>query len=262
MSLDFTRVRKIYREFFDRAERKRRWNVETDIPWDQISTDIPDDLVELAETFYAVESYLPDYSANLIPMIRSNRGRTWFHEMWGYEESKHSLAFETWLVRAGHRTEEQMDDLTEKIHAAEWTPPFDTPRQMAVYQCIQEAETWMVYRNFAKLADDAGDPALAQVLRLLMVDEREHYNFFRTLIALEMESDPQAAADDLYYVASQFKMPAHDLIPDWKEREVHILSRKLTSNMGFLREVWKPLCEKLGVPLRPKEPKKIVAFAN
>jgi acyl-[acyl-carrier-protein] desaturase len=51
--------------------------------------------------------YLPDFTAKLLNMIRRSRGRAWFHVNWGYEESKHSLALEAWLLASGHRTEEQ-----------------------------------------------------------------------------------------------------------------------------------------------------------
>ena len=46
---------RLYREFFDRAERKRRWLIEDDIPWDQINKSMDPALADVVESFCAVE---------------------------------------------------------------------------------------------------------------------------------------------------------------------------------------------------------------
>ena len=33
------KIYKLYRDYFDLAEKKRRWNLQRDIPWDQINTE-------------------------------------------------------------------------------------------------------------------------------------------------------------------------------------------------------------------------------
>ena len=109
------RFYRMYREFFDRAERKRRWSVAADIPWDQVNRNLPPEVADVVESFCAVELFLPDYIAKALPMIRANRGWSWFHANWGYEESKHSLALGDWLLRSGHRSEEQMADLEDLL---------------------------------------------------------------------------------------------------------------------------------------------------
>jgi hypothetical protein len=52
-----------YNQFFEKAERERRWNVYTDIPWTQVNREATEDLALCAETFCSVEMYLPDYVA-------------------------------------------------------------------------------------------------------------------------------------------------------------------------------------------------------
>src|SRR5690349_4762909 len=83
---------RLYREFFARAERKRRWSLEVDIPWDQVNRSMSPEVADVVESFCAVEMYLPDYIAKILPLARNSRGRAWFHANWGYEESKHSMA--------------------------------------------------------------------------------------------------------------------------------------------------------------------------
>src|SRR5438874_344922 len=101
----------LYRDFFDQAERKRRWRVKEDIPWDQCNPAVNPAAADVVESFCAVELYLPDYLGKILPHIRASRGRAWFTANWGYEESKHSLALGDWLLHSGLRSEEQMTDL-------------------------------------------------------------------------------------------------------------------------------------------------------
>src|SRR2546428_13585542 len=101
----------LFRDYFDRAEKKRRWNIRDDIPWDKCNPKLNPAIADIMETFCVVELYLPDYLSKLIPQVRANRGRAWMLANWGYEECKHSMAFGDWLLRSGHRTEEQMFDM-------------------------------------------------------------------------------------------------------------------------------------------------------
>ena len=107
-----------YMDFFERAERNRRWNLFTDVPWDELDPSAyTDDAALCAETFVGVESYLPDYVSQGINVVRDMFGRAWFSANWGYEESKHALSLREYLIRSGQRTEAQMFDYEEAINA-------------------------------------------------------------------------------------------------------------------------------------------------
>src|SRR5205814_16679 len=82
---------RLYRDFFDLAERRRRWSLEKDIPWAQCNRGLDPAIADVVESFCAVELYLPDYLANALPRSRTSRARSWFYANCGYEESKHSL---------------------------------------------------------------------------------------------------------------------------------------------------------------------------
>src|SRR2546423_1336252 len=90
---------RLFRDFFDRAERTRRWSLTDDIPWGRCNRSLNPAVADVVQTFCAVELYLPDYLCKLIAQVRANRGRAWFLAAWGYEESKHSMALEDWLLR-------------------------------------------------------------------------------------------------------------------------------------------------------------------
>ena len=128
-----------YMEFFERAEKKRRWSVFSDIPWDDLDpSTYTEDSALCAETFVGVESYLPDYVGQGINVVREMFGQAWFSANWGYEESKHALALREYLVRSGQRTSDQMFDYEEELLSKQWKLPFATARQMTFYGAIQE----------------------------------------------------------------------------------------------------------------------------
>ena len=51
---------RLFRDFFDRAETKRRWNLRDDVPWADCSRSLNPALGDIVETFCAVELYLAD----------------------------------------------------------------------------------------------------------------------------------------------------------------------------------------------------------
>src|SRR5207253_9087045 len=118
-------IYQLYRDYFDRAEKKRRWSMRDDIPWEQCNPALAPAIADVVETFCAVELYLPDYLSKLIPQVRGVRGRAWMLANWGYEESKHSMVLGDWLLRSGMRSEEQMADMEGRVFSQEWQLPHD-----------------------------------------------------------------------------------------------------------------------------------------
>src|SRR5215212_12152887 len=124
-----TALYRLFREQFGQAERRRRWSLD-DIPWGECNRSLNPAIADVVQTFTAVELYLPDYLGKLIAQVRDNRGRAWFLANWGYEESKHSMALEDWLLKSGMRTDEQLADLHADVVAHEWDVPYDNNRFM------------------------------------------------------------------------------------------------------------------------------------
>src|SRR5437763_9224122 len=135
-------IYEMFVDFFEKAERNRRWNIFNDIPWDKHDPAKNDEEAALlAETFLGVEMYLPDYVSNGMEMVRETFGQCYFNANWAHEELKHALALREYLVRSGQRTKAQMLEYEKAILAREWTPPFETARQMRCYASIQEQAT-------------------------------------------------------------------------------------------------------------------------
>src|SRR5947209_8613488 len=238
----------LFRDYFDRAEKKRRWNIAEDIPWDQCNPNLDPAVADVVATFCAVELYLPDYLSKLIPQVRANRGRAWMLANWGYEESKHSMALGDWLLRSGMRSDEQMASLEGEVFSHEWDLPYDNARAMVCYTAFQELATWLHYVNLRKVVEsEGGDPALCQVLNLVAIDERAHYDFFRRLVSLYLEDDRAGTLEQLRRVVNTFKMPAVHLLTDSRKRIEAVKELRIFDDEIFVLQVYEPALAALKV---------------
>jgi acyl-[acyl-carrier-protein] desaturase len=241
------RFNQLYRQFFDRAEKKRRWSLTDDIPWDQVNRSLPPAVADVVESFCAVEMYLPDYISKALPMIRRSQGWAWFHANWGYEESRHSLALGDWLLRSGQRTPEQMADLEDMVFQQEWEPPHDSASGMLIYAMVQELATWLHYRNLRERVLVHGDPALTTLLQFIAVDERAHHAFYRSVVQVFLELDRKETLEQLRRVLLGFQMPAVNMLADSRKRVQAIRDLNIFNEEMFLHDIYQPILETLGL---------------
>ena len=241
------RLYEMYKTFFDKAERERRWNPLRDVPFEKIRSDVPESLVVVAETFCCVESYLPDYVAKGINIVRPYFGQAWFAANWAYEESKHSVALMEYLLRSGRRTPEQMFDLQTRLMSVAWELPFDTARQMTIYGCFQEQATFVIYVKQEQRARELGDECLSTIFRLIARDEIAHCRFYEEVVKVLLEEDRVGTLRDMAHVARRFEMPGVGIVPDY-DRRVTIMRDEGKVDRGvFLQKVFFPVLKYLDV---------------
>ncbi len=246
---DTARAERLYRsyvDFFDRAERERRWNPLRDIPWERIDRAASEELATIAETFCCVESYLPDYVSQGINLVRRSFGQAWFSANWAYEESKHSIVLMEYLLRSGKRTEEQVFDLQSRLKARTWQLPFDTPRRMTIYGCVQEMATFIIYMRQAERAKREGEGALQAIFRIVGRDEMEHARFYMDVVRVLLEEDRTGTVADLSHVFRHFAMPGVGIVPDYDAR-IEVMRKAGVDRSLFLQKVYFPVLKALGV---------------
>lgn len=222
MSATLSQREKMYRaycEYFDTAEKKRRWNPFSDVPWEKMNhaLNTEEDGVCL-ETFCGVELYVPDYTSNAFNMTRDLFGAAWFEASWGYEESKHALVYREYLIRSGLRTEEQYNAFEDNIFGKVWQLPFHTRRQMNCYGALQESATYLIYATQRDKAKANGNELLERIYFLVSRDEAAHRGFYQKILQFELQEDPEGAMEDLAHVVFNFYMPGLGLIPEYDER--------------------------------------------
>jgi acyl-[acyl-carrier-protein] desaturase len=248
VSVGFQLAEKLYREymtFFEKSERTRRWSVFNDIAWDKLESCPRDrNLAICAETFCGVEMYLPDYVDGHLSLFRDNFARAWFAANWGYEESKHALTLWRYLVKSGHRTEEQMLDYSDRILAKKWNKPFDNGREMTAYACVQEMTTFVIYKKQQMLAEAEGNLTLASAYKLIAKDEMAHAQYYMTILSHYLDDDREGCLEDISHVFYNFTMPAYELVPDYDSR-VQVMRTAGIDRGVFLTEVWGPVLKRV-----------------
>ena len=239
---------KNFRTFFDKAEQERRWNPYRDVPWDKINKETPEYVAVCAETFLGVESYLPDYIAKGLEVLRnSSWAQRSFSANWGYEELKHSIALMEYLTRSGKRSDEQMQDYQTALMKQEWTRPFDTARQMTIYGSFQEMATFVIYLRHEALAKKHNDEALAAVYRFNARDEIAHAHFYEDVVKVYLEIDRPGTLRDIALVAKNFQMPGVGIVPDYDKRIEIMREEGHMDRDVFLQKVYFPVLKYLGV---------------
>src|SRR5260370_36718252 len=83
---------RLYRDFFDQAEKKRRWSICDDIPWDQCNPNLNPAIAHVVESFTAADPYSPAYPPTILPLVRLSKVRTWFYPHWAYKQSNNPSA--------------------------------------------------------------------------------------------------------------------------------------------------------------------------
>lgn len=234
-----------YMEFFDIAERKRRWHPINDIPWEKLDpSKNTEEKAIRAETFCGIELYVPDYTANGFNVTRSIFGQAWFHINWGYEESKHGLIFREYLIRSGLRTLEQYAEFEQKIFTKVWNLPFHTRRQMTCYGALQESAAFLIYREQLKKARQEGDEVLEKIYFYVSRDEGAHMGFYIKVLQLELEDDREGTLEDLAHVIYHFQMPGVGLIPEYN-KHLGVDGVQITSQQFLQRGIF-PLLKAVG----------------
>ena len=234
-----------YMDFIETAERKRRWNLFDDVPWDKLAPEMnSEERAIRIETYCAEEMFLPDYTAAGNELLRGVFGLAWFQNAWSYEESRHGLVFREYLLRAGLRTPAQFDKLERDVFSRRWEAPFATRRQMSCYGALQESATYLAYRAQKDRAEVEHDPTLEAIFFLVSRDEAAHAGFYRSMIEIEMDEDRIGTLSDLAYVIANFKMPGDGLIPDYHEH-LRIGGGGISPRVFLTRAVL-PLLKQLG----------------
>ncbi|MFP6683347.1 MAG: acyl-ACP desaturase [Polyangiaceae bacterium] len=243
------RLYRQYMEFFEKAERERRWSVFDDIPWDEINPEASEELALCVETFAAVEMFLPDYVASGINVVRDWFGRAWFQANWGYEESKHSIALGEYLMRSGKRTKEQWFGLHHELVKKSWQPLFDTPRRMTCYGMVQEMATFVIYCKHRELAKQQDDNCLRTIYDLIARDEIAHCRFYQDVVKMLIEEDREGTLADIAHVLANFQMPGVGLVPEYDSRILKMRDAGVDRDV-FIRKVYLPVLKYLGISRR------------
>ena len=68
----------LYRWYTARSQETRNWNADLSFDWKALRHDLPSEIVTALTGFFAVEQYAPDYTSELVNLVRRSHGRSHF----------------------------------------------------------------------------------------------------------------------------------------------------------------------------------------
>jgi hypothetical protein len=245
------RVEQTFWAFFNRSEDpegwNRRWIVERDVPWEAIAREpLAEDTALMIESFFAVESFLPDFAEKGLGYYRTMVGMSNSHINWSYEELKHGRTLQLILERSGARTPEQTRAFRLALARTAWTMPYPTARQMLIYAAFQEKETQRNYELLRGVLAAGGSFGAGQGLRIIGRDEAFHHAFYKDLVRMLLEHDEVGTAQDIQKVATSFRMPAQHLMPDMEQRVRVMVRNKVFGKKQVQNEAIIPTIKAFG----------------
>jgi hypothetical protein len=245
------RVEEAFWSYFNRSEDpegwNRRWIVERDVPWDAVGREpISEDAALMIESFFAVESFLPDFAEKGLGYYRSMVGLSNTHINWSYEELKHGRTLQLILERSGARTPAQTRDFRLELARNQWTMPYPTARQMLIYAAFQEKETQRNYEHLRGVLTAGGSFGAGQGLRIIGRDEAFHHAFYKDLVKMMLEHDEVGTAQDIQKVATSFRMPAQHLMPNMEDRVRVMVRHKVFGKKQVRDEAINPTIRAFG----------------
>ncbi len=249
---------RVEEHFWDRFNKSedpegwnRRWIVEKDVPWETIrgQKNVSPDAASMIESFFAVESYLPDFAEKGMGYYRSMVGLSNAHINWSYEELKHGRTLQLILERSGARTPEQTKRFRLDLAKNAWTLPYPTARQMLVYAGFQEKETQRNYALLGGVLENDGAEGAAKGLKIIGRDEAFHHAFYVDLVKMLLEYDEVGTAQDIQTVAETFRMPAQHLMPNMEDRVRTMVRNKVFGKKQLINEAINPTIKAFGLEM-------------
>jgi acyl-[acyl-carrier-protein] desaturase len=249
----------LYRWYLARSQSSRNWNPDLSFNWSALRTDHAPLLNHVIEGFYAVEQFVPDYTARAIDLVRSSYGRSHFHLRWGAEEERHADLWLNALLFLRSRSPAWVREYTQALHEKRrWLLPWDDVAHLNCYVVIQERATQLNYLNTLSIAMGKSkkpelanevDPVLAHAARTIAMDEAAHFHFFLEVMRLYLYYYPAQTMHALLEVINHFAMPALDLIdimPDLADFEESTYKAGIYTPRQHMQDVLGVVLKNLG----------------
>lgn len=205
-------------EAFEEVHRRIRW---TSSP--KMFEGIDRKRVALGDLFAArvtvhVENFCQLYTASLEKMFRGCPVMNRFLEVWDLEECNHSHGLRDWMIACGLPEERIVPELAD-ARLKGFVAPYDDPVYVTAYVYFQEILTGTYYKLWMEKAQD---PSLKALLKLIIVDEFRHFDWYKTVIGAFMKQDRAYTVRAATEVAANFSMPGAQILDHYDDLTDHM----------------------------------------
>jgi hypothetical protein len=176
------------------AADRGSWSLERDVRWDMIDRKLAlrrSDILAKLRDAAIIESYHPVNLARLIRLTWDDVDAGVVFSLEMYEGFKHFHALRNYLDVVGYEPVITDDELRESRRATARTDldPGDEIRPLVEFMLSEHLASYF----FRRLGEDAEEPVLAELLRIIAADEVRHAQGASDLLAKRIAADPSNA---------------------------------------------------------------------
>jgi acyl-[acyl-carrier-protein] desaturase len=223
------------------------------VPWDESQVTLPSGVITAVETALLTEVNLPWFTSYLHSTFKGSLSViTDFIHTWTAEEDQHSNLIETYLLLTRNVNPARLHELRRTVVEGGYEPDFHTAIEAMTYTTLQELATMVFYNNVAKIAGPH-DKDLSTLLRRLAKDETLHYAFYRDVVKLHLDLEPNYCCH-IANVIINFEMPGC-VMPNFDERMSIIAKEANYGPLQYFDQVLDVVIDYWGLKdLRPTAP--------
>lgn len=183
-------------------------------PWHSDQSPLDPEVVTAFETNLLTEDNLPYYHAQIAKIVDPGSALADWNRIWTSEEAGHSIVMRDYAHLMRIMDPVRLEQNRLQVMQIGFHRHFGDPLEVFAYTAVQELATRI---SHTKLGQKAGEPILLKLMSLISRDENFHYIFYRSLVKIVLEMNPDlmlpAIAKQLY----SFEMPGAGL-SDFDER--------------------------------------------
>ncbi|PKI69805.1 hypothetical protein CRG98_009680 [Punica granatum] len=179
------------------------------------------------------EEALPTYQTilNTLDGVRDETGASlisWavWTRAWTAEENRHGDLLNKYLYLSGRVDMRQIEKTIQYLIGSGMDPRTENnPYLGFIYTTFQERATFICHGNTARLAENHGDPKLAQICGTIASDEKRHETAYTKIVEKLFEIDPDEVAQRLgVYTTKDYADILEFLVGRWKVEKLTVLS--------------------------------------
>lgn len=227
----------IYADYLSTAEMQR-WNLDTDIAWDDIEPELAlgqPDLLQRVRDSALIESFFPLFTCRAMERLWDDIAATAVFSVQLYESYKHFHVFNQYLHRIGSRP--IGDDELRSIRRRNLALRYEDGTSLLTRYMMSEH---FAAFHFMKDATLAREPVLRHILKLVGRDELRHTQFAYDLLALRIARDP-VEISTVHAAARAFRHIGLDVVADVPVAEKHAFAAIVTMSQKIKRLTGEPL---------------------
>jgi hypothetical protein len=221
----------IYADYLSTAEMQR-WNLDTDIAWDDVNTELALSQPEILQRVRAsalIESFFPIFTCRAMDRLWADISATAVFSIQLYESYKHFHVFNQYLHRVEYNPidDEEIAAIRRRNLELRYE---DGTRLLTQYMMSEHFAAF----HFMKDAKLACEPVLRRILTLVGRDELRHTQFAYDLLALRIQRDRRESAK-VHEAARSFRHIGLEVVSEIPIAEKNEFAAIITMSQKILR---------------------------